>query len=181
MACASVISRTAAVPVSLRVALGIDMLIYLACLGERGVEPELHPCLNFGLGLRLHLRQPLGVRDALCDEPLAQQCDRVALCAPELLLLLGAVVGALDVADVAAVVSIRVAQEERWPLAAARSRHQRARRGIDGAHILPVYPLAQDAERLRPRAKIAGGGFCIGRVLVVEIVLADVDDGELPE
>src|SRR5258708_14037081 len=105
MACASVISRTAAMPVSLRVALGIDMLIYLACLGERCVEPELRPCLNFGLSLRLHLRQPLGVRDARCDEPLAQQCDRVALCAPDLLLPLGALVGSLDVPDLAAVIA----------------------------------------------------------------------------
>src|SRR5260370_39445138 len=108
MACASVISRTAAVPVSLRVALGVDMLIHLACLGERCVEPELHPCLDLGLRLRLHCRQRLGVRHALCDEPRTQQRDRIAFCAPELLLLLGAVVRTLAITDIAAVITIRV-------------------------------------------------------------------------
>ena len=50
------------------------------------------------------------VREAL--ERINKTGKGVALVAPELLLLLRAVVGAVDVADVVAVVAVRVAEEE---------------------------------------------------------------------
>src|SRR6056297_945708 len=117
----------------------------------------------------------------LADEPRGEQRDRIALRAPRLLFVLAAVVGAVDVADVVAVVAVRVAQQERRSLAAAGAAHELGGGGTDGAEVLAVDVLDVDAERARAVEDCAGGDLVVVGVLVVHVVLAHVHDRQLPE
>src|SRR6266567_3434276 len=90
-------------------ALDIDVLRDLARVGEGRVERESEAALDLRPRLLFDPPQLL--------EPRAEQRKRVALVAPELLLLLRAVVGAVDVADVVAVVAVSVREQERRPRA----------------------------------------------------------------
>src|SRR4051794_3212914 len=101
-ACAIVSSRT---PTS--TTLGEDMVRHLARVGKRRRERVRDRVGDLGL-------DPLaqtGDRVVVAD-PRREQRDRVALRAPQLLLLLRPVVGAVDVADVVAVVAVGRAAEE---------------------------------------------------------------------
>src|SRR4051794_29031433 len=170
-ACAIVSSRT---PTS--TTLGEDMVRHLARVGERSRERVRDRVGDLGLDA---LAQP-GDQVAVAD-PRRQQLDRVALGAPQLLLLLRPVVRAVDVADVMAVVAVGRAAEERRPLAGARALDRPGRRLVDRDDVLPVDRLGGDAEALRPRRDRPGRDLHVVRVLVVEVVLADVDDRQLPE
>src|SRR5947208_10283573 len=162
-ACASVSSR-------------VDMVRHLARGREGRVQGVLHCVLDLGPDALAH---PLEL--SVVAEPRREQRDRVALARPALLLFLRPVVGAVDVADVMAVVAIGRAHDEARALATPRPRDRTLGRLVDGEHVLAVDLLRRDPERLRPRGDRAGGDVLVAGVLVVEVVLADVDHGQLPE
>src|SRR5256885_11378208 len=178
-ACESVSSRVAGSALS-TAALGEDMLVDLVGVGVRGRERELDPRVD--LLLRLGA-DPLERRllHALPAQPGGEQRDRVALRPPPLLLVLGAVVRAVDVPDVVAVEPIGVEDEEGRPFARAGALDGARRRRVHGADVLAVDLLRRDPERLRPRDHLARGRLGDVRVLAVEVVLAGVDHGQLPE
>src|SRR6056297_136390 len=160
---------------------GVDMLVDLALVGVGRVQGEGHGGLGLVADLALD-RLELGRVDVeLADEPRGEQRDRIALRAPRLLFVLAAVVGAVDVADVVAVVAVRVAQQERRSLAAAGAAHELGGGGTDGAEVLAVDVLDVDAERARAVEDRAGGDLVVVGVLVVHVVLAHVHDRQLPE
>src|SRR5689334_10815579 len=139
-ACPSVSSRVPCATSS------VDMVRHLARVRVGRVQRVLHRVVDLGLDA---LAKPLDL--AVVAEARREQHDRVALGSPPLLLVLRAVVGAVDVADVVAVVAVRVAEEEARPLAAARPVDRLQRRLVDGEHVLPVDLLRGDAERLGTR------------------------------
>src|SRR5690348_4604361 len=112
MACARVSSRTPAASVLLMIVLGVDILIHLAGIWEGCVEREIHRRLDLGARLPRHLVERIGVGNALLRQPLAEQRDRVTLRLPVLLFLPGAIIRALDVANVVAIVAIGIAEQE---------------------------------------------------------------------
>src|SRR5712692_6351694 len=176
-ACDSVSSR---VPGWAATALGEDMLVDLVLVRVRRGERELDARLDLLLRLGPDLRERLG-HDALLPQPPSEQLDRIALGLPLRFLLFGAVVAAVDVADVVSVEAVGVQHQERGPVPATGAR--------DGAHggvehradVLAVDLLGRDSERLAPRYEVAGGRLGVVRVLVVEVVFAGVDHGQLPE
>src|SRR5262249_25160283 len=85
-ACPSVSSRVAAG------ALSVDMVRHLACVRIRRVERVRHGLVDLGLDTL-----PDAIDLAGVAEPRREQGDRVALGPPALLLVLRAVVGAIDV------------------------------------------------------------------------------------
>src|SRR5581483_10811603 len=161
--------------------LGEDILVHLARVGVRGGERKGEAALDLGARLVLDPPEVVGRRDLLRLEPHAVQRDRIAVVAPEPLLVLRAVVRPVDVADVVAVVAIRVREQERRPAARACTRDQLRRLAVHGANVLPVHLAALDPERARSREQLACGRLEVVRVLVVEVVLADVDHGQRPE
>src|SRR5262245_2328394 len=96
---------------------GIDIVVYLAGIGVRGVDCELDGGVHFHDELLLHRIESRAIRDAVVHQPLAVQRDRVALRHPLLLLGLRAVVGARDVADVMSVIPVRLELQERRAVA----------------------------------------------------------------
>src|SRR5579884_407340 len=161
--------------------LAIDVLRHLGRVGERGVEREPYACLDLRPRLDLDPLQPFLVDGLDPEQPLAEAAERVALVPPQLLLVARAVVRPVDVADVVAVVPVGVREQERGTVAAAGALDEPGRDRVHGAHVLPVDVDGVDAEGARPVEDVAGGRLEVVRVLVVEVVLADVDHGELPE
>src|SRR5215216_3423297 len=175
-ACESEISRVPSCSFGIVWTLGEDIFVDLRRVrerrGERGLDAGRDLCLRVALDPREGL-----LVDALHAQPLAEQRDRVALGAPQLLLVLRAVVRAVDVADVVAVIAVRVQDEEGRAFAGARSRDRARRGGVDGARVLAVDLLGRDPERGRARADLARRRLGVVRVLVVHVVLARVDHG----
>src|SRR5712691_7435185 len=174
-------SASASLTARANVSSGIHVLRHLARVGERRVECEREPGLDLRTGL---VGDPLQVgrrRELVLPEPRPQDREWVALAPPELLLLLRPVIRPVDVADVMAVVAVRVAEQERRAAAAACALDQLGRLRVHRAHVLPVDLARLDAERARPGENLAGSRLEVVRVLVVLVVLADVDHGQLPE
>src|SRR2546428_2001737 len=176
----AIASRTASPYVSSRTASGIDILVDLARLGVWRGQRELHAAVD----LRLHVgADPL--EDALVGEPMRRQprgqgVERIVAGHPLALFVLRAVL-AVDVADVVAVVPVGLALEEGRPLAAPRALDQPLHGRVDELDVLAVDALGVDPEGPGARQDLAGDGLAAGRVLAVEVVLADIDDGQLPE
>src|SRR4029079_15323035 len=105
-ACASVSSR---VPT----ASSVDMVRHLARVGEGRVQRVLDRVRDLGLDALAHAFEL-----SFVAEPRREERERATLRRPLLLLGFGAVVGAVDVADVVAVVAVGAALEEAGPLAA---------------------------------------------------------------
>src|SRR5919197_1290295 len=164
-----------------KVSSGKDVLRHLCRIGEGSVEREAEADLDLGARLVLEPFQVVGRGELPLLEPGAEDRQRVALAPPEVLLLLRAVVRAVDVADVVAVVAIRVREQERGPAPGACARDELDSLRVHGAHVLPVDLARLDSERSRPREDVAGRRLEVMGVLVVLVVLADVDDRELPE
>src|SRR5262249_62285049 len=99
---------------------------------------------------------------------------------PLLFLFFRPVVGVVDAADVMAMKAIRVAEQERRPAAFARARDQVRYGAIDELDVLSFDRLRRNAERLRARHDLTRGRLAVMRVLVVEVVLAEIDDRQLP-
>jgi hypothetical protein len=80
-----------------------------------------------------------------------------------------------------AVVAVGVQLEERRTLAATRALDIPGRRRVHRAHVLTVDHFTRDP-KARGRSMISpGGGLGVVRVLVVHVVLARVDDRQLPQ
>src|SRR4051812_35732914 len=170
-ACAIVRSR---VPTA--TALGEDILSHLARVGIGRVER-----IRDGLGdLGVDPLVQLGESSVVSDSR-SEQVDRVALGDPELLLFLLPVVGAVDVADVMTVIAVRRSEQERRPAARPSELDSSLRRRSHREHVLAVDLLRRDPERLGAFGDRAGRHLGEVRVLVVEVVLADVDDRQLPQ
>ena len=139
------------------------------------------------LDLRLHfgssIRSSRARSASFCSTShLAISLIGIALGLPQLLFLLGAVVLAVHVADVVALVAVGVAQEEGRTFA----RGGRDRRCPWPSHGPSARPARRrcwpgNAEAGGPRHDVAGERLRVVRVLVVEVVLADVDHGQLPQ
>src|SRR6185436_7475181 len=71
--------------------------------------------------------------------------------------------------------------DERRTLAAARPLDQPAHRPVDRLDVLAVDAFGMDPEGPGARQDLAGDRLAGRGVLAVEVVLADVDDGELPQ
>src|SRR5688572_13422655 len=147
---------------------GINVLGHSARIRVRRVDRELHRRIHFGDQLFLDRIERRAIGDAVLHQPL-------------LLFGLRPVVGAGDVADVVAVIAIGDALQERGTLAAAGALDVLRGRLVDGAGVLAVDRFVGDAEGRGAGRDIAGRRFAEMRVLVVAVVLADKDDGQLPQ
>src|SRR6266566_1259646 len=176
IAWANVISRVAAA-----VTLGVNILGHLARVGVRSVEREGEALFDRCARLLPDTHQVSGRDELLIYEPRGQDDERVALFAPNLLLLFAAVVGAVDVADVVPVIAVGVRDQEPGPLAGAGTLDELSGGRVDRANVLPVHRSCLDPERARSGENLARSRLEVMRVLVVEVVLADVDHGERPE
>src|SRR5580700_5016929 len=172
-------SRTACANVSSRS--GIDVLLDLVNVWIGSVYGELHGCFHRGPNLRGNVIERRSVRMALFAQPLFQNFNGIAVRLPEILFLLGAVVLAIDVADVMAAVAVGIALQECRPAAGAAAIHQSQCNFIHGANVLSVHSGRFDTEGSGTSENGARGGFLIVRVLVVLIVFADVDHRQLPQ
>jgi hypothetical protein len=160
---------------------GINVLFHLIQRRIRSFDCEVHSRFHLRLDLGLDAIEGGLVGQFFADQILGQPLNRVACLHPLLLFILGAVVVALDVADVMPAVAIGVAEHEAGALALPRALDECARRSVHAANILPVHRLRRNPKRRRPRHNLARRGLRVVRVLVVHIVLADINHGELPE
>src|SRR5438067_12271497 len=169
-------SRNASFTACESVSSRVDMVRHLARRRIGSVQRVLHCVVDLGL-------------DALADacelcivaEPCREQRDRVALGRPALLLVLRPVVGTVDVADVVAVVAVRLAHEVARPRTAPRALDRTPRRLVDAEHVLAVDLLCRNPERLGARGDRPRRDVLVRGVLVAEAVLADVAHRQLPE
>src|ERR1022692_78745 len=172
-------SRTACANVSSRS--GIDVFLHLVCVGVRRGDGELHGRLHGGANVRRNSIEGCSIGVTLLDQPLRQNLDGIAVGLPVLLFLLGAVVLAVDVADMVPAVTVGIALQEGRSAAGACALHQPRRNFIHRAHILPVHTLGFQAESCGAAENGARRSFAVVRVLVVEIIFTDEDHRQLPQ
>src|SRR5437899_5827769 len=172
-------SRTAWANVNSRS--GIDVLVHLIDAGIRRGYSELDGGFHLSARFRRDLLESGSVGVPLFDQPLTLQLDRISIRFPALLFGFGAVIFAIDIANVVPAVAIRVRLEKGRPFSRARSLHEARSDLVYGAHILAVDDRSLNAECRRATKDRSRGGLGVMRVLVIEIVFANVDDGQLPE
>src|SRR5208283_738865 len=169
-------SRTAWANVSSRwAASGIDVLIDLLNGWVWRGNGEFNRRFHFLACFVRDFLQLARIRKLLARQPIPHVLDGIALRLPLLLFLLGAVIFAINVAHVMTRIAISVAHEQGRPGAPARPAHQLLRRGMDGAHILPVHAFRMHTERGSARQNVPGRGFRKMRVFRVQVVLAGID------
>src|SRR5437870_2453208 len=176
----AIASRTASANVNSLVS-GINVLINLIWRWIWSCDRELNRFLDFCFHFGLDLIELSAVGEIVGDHPIAEHLDRIALRLPRLLFLLRAVVLTIDVADMVPHESIRLAHQECGTRPGSRALHDRLRRVVDGANVLPIDALGRYAEGGRACQHVARDRFRIVCVFVVEVVFANVDDRELPE
>src|SRR5687768_18189121 len=160
---------------------GIYVLVDFPRIGIRRVDGKLDGRIHFSGDLRLDLIERGLVRRTIGDQASGVLGDRIPLRHPALLFLLRPVILAGDVADVMPAVTIRVEQEEPRSVAPARAVHQPGRGRVNGADVLAIDRLRGEAKGRRPGDDVARRRFGEMCVLVVHVVLAREDDGQLPE
>src|SRR5262245_31558881 len=142
-------SLTASPSVSSRVATivsGIDIVIHLVRSRVRGIRRELNSPIDLGLDFVSNGIQLSAIREFLFDEPITEQLDRIPLGLPQLLLLLRAVVLAVDIAHVMSVETISLADEKRRAGAGADALNHILRRRVDYSHVLAVNASALNSK-----------------------------------
>src|SRR6202011_1981358 len=167
--CASA-SRTASAMVSCRSATacsGINVHGHLFGAGVWRLECEGDALRDLGAHLLFEAVERGGVDSAFRNERLSEDLHRVALLTPLPLLVLGPVVGAIDVADVVPALPVGVEHQKRGASPCARLLDGGLGRGMNASHILAVGLVERDAESRRPQGNVARGGLEIVRVLVV--------------
>src|ERR1039457_6566900 len=153
IACANVSSRC-----SVAIASGVHVLRHFVrgrvrCR-YREFDRFLHLAFEFGCnGVEACL-----VRDLLLDQPFLEIRDGIPLGLPGLFLLLGAVVFAVDVANVMSVIAVGIAKQKAWTGSAPGAIDQHLRKFVYGAHVLSIDRDPLQSERGRARQNIAGGG-----------------------
>src|SRR5271169_819179 len=172
-------SRTACANVSSRS--GIHVLLHLIDAGIRCSHGELHCSFHLGAPFGGNLIKRRRVRMPLRQQPARMQLDGVPFGLPMLLFLLRAVVFAVDVAHVMPAVAVGVGLQERRALARARPFHQPRCNFIHRAYVLPIDQSRFEPERTGTPENRSRRRLRKVRVLVVEIVFADVDHRQLPE
>src|SRR6185503_531400 len=160
---------------------GIDVLVDLSRIRIGGIDRELDGRVHFSGDLGLDLVECGAIRYSLRNEPRGVQGNWISLRDPALLFLLRPVVFARNVSDVMAAVTVGVEQQEPRTFSAARAIHQLRRGRMNGAHVLAIHCFRIEAKRKGPRDDVARRHFREVRVLVVHVVLARVDDGQLPQ
>src|SRR5579862_3984290 len=172
-------SRTACANVSSRS--GIDVLGDLINAGIRCVHGEFHSSLHFVAGFGSDAFEFSPVRVFMLGEPLGMKVDGIAIGSPVMLFRFRTVVLAINIPHMMAAVAVCISLQECRTFAGAGAPDQPLGNAIHGANILPInggcfYPESCCASENR-----SGGGFAEVRVLVVEIVFANVDHGKFPE
>src|SRR5437773_422304 len=147
----------------------------------RRIDGPLHGAIHVGSQLRVDRIERSLAGNTVLDQMAAEDGDGIALGHPVLLLLLRTVVVAADIADVMAPESIRVRQQERGAITAARARHQRRGGRIHRENVLSVDRLRLQAEPGRPPHDFTRRRLGEMGVFVIEIVLAEVHDRQLPQ
>src|SRR5271157_3465318 len=172
-------SRTACANVSSRS--GIDVLLHLVDAGIRCSDGEFDGGFHLRARFGSDLIERGSVGISLSQQPVRVQLDGIAFGLPRLLFLLGTIIFAADVADVMAAVAVCVGLEKSGAVAGASPRHQSCRDFVHRAHILPINHGVFETESGGAAENGSGCRLREMRVFVVEIVFADVDDGQLPE
>src|SRR6266496_1471628 len=159
-----------------RTALGKDIFGHLARFGVRRGER-----VRNGIGdLCLDSLAKLGDRRVVAD-PTSKKVDRIALGHPALLLFLLSVVRTVDVTDVMPVVAVRRRKKKRRAASGPPALDSLFCSRSNCQHVLPVDLRGRNAERLSACRDRPGRDFGEVCVFVVEVVLAHVDDRQLPE
>src|SRR6267378_1518317 len=177
-------SRTASAIVSSRSATacsGIDMHGHFFRFRIWSIERELDAIGDLGPDLLFDAIKGRGIGLAILYQRLAEDLQRVVVLRPTALLVLGAVVRAVDIAHMMAVLPVGTKVQERRPFLGPCPFDRRPGRVIDTPHVLAVSVRERDPESGCPKRDVAGGRLLIVRVLVVHVVLADVDHGQLPQ
>src|SRR5579872_6137735 len=180
-------SRTASPKVNSRTASftnsavsGIHVLLHLVHVGIGRRHSELYGFLDLGLYFHLDLIQRGLIGDLLRENCLGRNLDRISLRLPLLLFLFRAIVFAADITHMVPHEAIGVRHKERGTIPVARALDQTLRHAINGAHILAIDAFRLHTERGAARQNIARSRFGNVGVLVVHVVLANVDHGQLP-
>src|SRR6516164_2799404 len=175
-------SRTACASVNSRpLFAGIHVPFDLVDVGVARPRGELDGLVDLGLHFSLNFVEPRAVGDFLPAQPVAQNLNRVAFGLPLLLFLLGAIVIAAHITDVVPIIAVGVGQQHGRALTGPGARDELSGRGVDGADVLAVDALPFEAERGAAGQDVTGGDLGIVGVLVIEVVFADVDHGQLPQ
>src|SRR5438876_64571 len=158
---------------------GIDVLADGLRLRERRLLGELDRVGHLRLRLVVEPPELLRARDAERLDALAEDVDRVPL-HPLLHLLLGAVLAGIG--HRVAAEAIRLGLEEEWLARLARPLHGAARGVAHLEHVVAVDDLELHRVAARPDRDVGDGhGAVERRAHGVLVVLADEDDGQLPE
>src|SRR6202049_4184963 len=128
-------SRTACANVSSRS--GINVLLHFVNTWIGCGNGELHSRFHDDAHFRRNAIERRSVGIASIEQPLRQNLDGIAVGLPVLLLLLRAVVLAIDVADVMPAVAVGIALQESGSGPGARALYQEHRDFMDRAHVLP--------------------------------------------
>src|ERR1700678_2904431 len=172
-------SRTACANVSSRS--GIDVHPHFVHAGIRSGNREFDRSLHDDANFRGNSIQCRSIGITAIDQPLRQYPNGIAVGSPELFLLLGAIVFAINIADVMAPVTVGVALQECRPAARTSAFHQTDSDFVHRAHILSISARGFDSESRGAAKDVPGGRFLIMRVLVVKIIFANVDYRQLPQ
>src|SRR5579862_2046565 len=172
-------SRTACAKVSSRS--GIDVLADLVGAGVRRVDREFYRCFDFFAGFGRDLVESGLAGESESQKRFGVQFDGISFGLPKLLFLLGPVVFAVDITYMMAAVAIRIRLEKRRALARASSLYEPSCDFVHRANILAIDGRRLDAEGGGAAEDRSRGRLGKMRVLVIQIVFADVDDGQLPQ
>src|SRR6056297_527815 len=145
-------------------------------------------CLGVGDGL-FGIRLDLGVHrfdlvlrgDALFNQPAAEFDDRVAVFLPVLLFFLGAVVFAVNIADVVTVIAVGHQFHKEGAFAFARAGNQILSQFIDRQNVLSINLMRLDTKGLGAGGDRAGGDFFGLGIFGVAVVFAGINDRQVPK
>src|SRR5262249_51358009 len=181
---ASIIERARSAPTTisdprLNALLGVGIAGDLGRIRERARAGELDGMVDRGVDLGLERPQLVGRRVALVEEPPSQERKRIERAERLTLLVVPIAIGvALEVPEEA----VRPQLEERGPRTRASAFDRLTGRLVHGEHVArvdgePGKAVALGAQRDLGNAGRIGGGRRLG----IAVVLADVDDRQLPD
>src|SRR6202790_5223296 len=176
-ACANVSSRSTPRSSSS----GINVLLHFVGIRIWRGNREIYCRLHFGTNFLFQFHQRRRIGQFLRNQFFRKQFHGIALSLPVMLLLLGAVILAADVANVVAGVAVGVAHQKRRAFPVACALHQAAGHLVDRVYILSIYAFCGHSKRWPTTQNIAGRSLQKMRVLVVHIIFADINHGQLPQ
>src|ERR1035437_4948527 len=175
-------SRTACAKVSSRLmASGIHMHLHFFRPWIRCSDRKIHRGFHLRAYFGFNGFKRCCIGNPSLNHPRPVHLDWIAGGLPRLFLRLAAVVLAVDVFHVMAGVSIGIAEQKGGPCSGASALNELIGCRVDCAHILPIHHFCKHSEGRSTGADVASRGLAIVGVLVVAVVLADVDHGQLPK